>query len=29
MGGIKVWAEAHMDKVLANREDYDTRVAER
>jgi DNA-binding HxlR family transcriptional regulator len=29
MGGIKVWAEAHMDQVLANREDYDTRVAER
>lgn len=29
MGGIKVWAEAHMDEVLANREDYDTRVAER
>ena len=29
MGGIKVWAEAHMDEVLANREDYDTPVAER
>jgi DNA-binding HxlR family transcriptional regulator len=27
MGGIKVWAEAHMDEVLANREEYDTRVA--
>jgi DNA-binding HxlR family transcriptional regulator len=27
MGGIKVWAEAHMDDVLANREEYDTRVA--
>jgi hypothetical protein len=27
MGGIKVWAEAHMDEVLANRENYDTRVA--
>jgi DNA-binding HxlR family transcriptional regulator len=25
--GIKVWAEAHMDEVLANREEYDTRVA--
>ena len=24
MGGIKVWAEAHMDTVLANRETYDT-----
>lgn len=23
--GIKVWAEAHMDEVLANREAYDTR----
>ena len=23
----KVWAEAHMDEVLANREKYDTRVA--
>jgi DNA-binding HxlR family transcriptional regulator len=27
MRGIKVWAEAHMDEVLANREDYDTRLA--
>ena len=27
MGGIKVWAEAHMDEVLANREEYDTRTA--
>jgi DNA-binding HxlR family transcriptional regulator len=27
MRGIKVWAEAHMDEVLANREEYDTRVA--
>jgi DNA-binding HxlR family transcriptional regulator len=27
MRGIKQWAEAHMDEVLANREDYDTRVA--
>lgn len=27
MRGIKVWAEAHMDEVLANREKYDTRVA--
>jgi DNA-binding HxlR family transcriptional regulator len=26
MRGIKVWAEAHMDEVLANRETYDTRV---
>ncbi|GLY64519.1 winged helix-turn-helix transcriptional regulator [Amycolatopsis taiwanensis] len=25
--GIKVWAEAHMDEVLANREDYDRRTA--
>ncbi len=25
--GIKVWAEAHMDEVLANREDYDTHIA--
>jgi DNA-binding HxlR family transcriptional regulator len=24
--GIKDWAEAHMDEVLANREQYDTRV---
>jgi DNA-binding HxlR family transcriptional regulator len=29
MRGIKVWAEAHMDEVLANREEYNTRVAER
>jgi DNA-binding HxlR family transcriptional regulator len=29
MRGIKVWAEAHMDEVLANRQEYDTRVAER
>jgi DNA-binding HxlR family transcriptional regulator len=27
MRGIKVWAEAHMDEVLANRENYDTQVA--
>jgi len=27
MGGIKTWAEAHMDEVLANRERYDTRTA--
>ncbi len=27
MGGLKAWAEAHMDEVLANRETYDTRVA--
>ncbi len=26
MRGIKVWAEAHMDEVLANREEYDTRI---
>ena len=24
MRGIKAWAEAHMDEVLANREEYDT-----
>jgi DNA-binding HxlR family transcriptional regulator len=24
--GIKDWAEAHMDEVIANRETYDTRV---
>ena len=24
MRGIKVWAEVHMDEVLANREKYDT-----
>ncbi|MEV0229665.1 helix-turn-helix domain-containing protein [Nonomuraea sp. NPDC050786] len=27
MRGIKLWAEAHMDEVLANREEYDTRIA--
>jgi DNA-binding HxlR family transcriptional regulator len=27
MRGIKEWAEAHMDQVLANRDEYDTRVA--
>lgn len=27
MRGIKDWAEAHMDEVLANRENYDTRAA--
>ena len=26
MRGIKAWAEAHMDAVLANRAQYDTRV---
>jgi DNA-binding HxlR family transcriptional regulator len=26
MRGIKVWAEAHVDDVLANREQYETRV---
>jgi DNA-binding HxlR family transcriptional regulator len=26
MRGIKVWAEGHMDEVLANRQEYDTRV---
>jgi DNA-binding HxlR family transcriptional regulator len=26
MCGIKAWAEAHMDEVLANRERYDTRL---
>lgn len=26
MRGIKAWAEAHMDEVLANRDTYDTRV---
>jgi DNA-binding HxlR family transcriptional regulator len=25
MWGVKVWAEAHMDEVLANREEYDNR----
>ncbi|MGH2477110.1 MAG: winged helix-turn-helix transcriptional regulator [Candidatus Limnocylindrales bacterium] len=27
MGGIKAWAEEHIDEVHANREKYDTRVA--
>jgi DNA-binding HxlR family transcriptional regulator len=27
MGGINEWAEAHMDEVLTNREEYDTSVA--
>jgi DNA-binding HxlR family transcriptional regulator len=27
MRGIKEWAETYMDQVLANREEYDTRVA--
>jgi DNA-binding HxlR family transcriptional regulator len=27
MRGIKAWAEANMDEVLANREEYDTRAA--
>jgi DNA-binding HxlR family transcriptional regulator len=27
MRGLKAWAEAHMDEVLASREKYDTRVA--
>ena len=27
MRGIKEWAETHMDEVLANREEYDSRVA--
>lgn len=27
MRGFKVWAEAHMDEVVANRHDYDTRIA--
>jgi DNA-binding HxlR family transcriptional regulator len=26
MRGIKAWAEAHMDEVLAKREEYDSRV---
>jgi DNA-binding HxlR family transcriptional regulator len=26
MRGIKAWAEAHVDEVLANREQYDARV---
>jgi len=29
MGGIKAWAEAHMDEVLANREEYDALISER
>jgi DNA-binding HxlR family transcriptional regulator len=29
MHGLKDWAEAHMDEVLAQREEYDTRTAER
>jgi len=27
MGGIKAWAETHMNEVLANRDEYDTRIA--
>jgi DNA-binding HxlR family transcriptional regulator len=27
MHGLKEWAEGHMDEVLANREEYDTRAA--
>ena len=27
MRGLKEWAEAHMDEVHANREEYDTRLA--
>ena len=27
MRGIKVWAEAHMDEVLAHRDEYDRRAA--
>ena len=27
MRGLKQWAEAHMDQVLANRERYDARIA--
>jgi DNA-binding HxlR family transcriptional regulator len=26
MRGVKAWAEAHMDEVLANRQEYDARV---
>lgn len=26
MGAIKIWAEAHMDEVLANRAKYDARA---
>ncbi|HEX6238259.1 MAG TPA: helix-turn-helix domain-containing protein [Acidimicrobiales bacterium] len=29
MRGIKAWAEGHMDEVLANREEYDSRVPQR
>jgi DNA-binding HxlR family transcriptional regulator len=28
MRGVKGWAEAHMGEVLANRDEYDARVAE-
>ncbi|MER6172083.1 winged helix-turn-helix transcriptional regulator [Streptosporangium sp. NPDC001681] len=27
MRGMKVWAEAHMDEVFTNREEYDTHIA--
>ncbi len=27
MQGIKLWAETHMDEVMANRDSYDTRAA--
>ncbi len=27
MWGVKMWAEAHMDHVLANRKEYDNRVS--
>ena len=27
MRGVKAWAETHMDEVLTNRENYDTRIA--
>ena len=27
MWGVKVWAETHMDEVLANRDEYDARTA--
>jgi DNA-binding HxlR family transcriptional regulator len=26
MWGVKLWAEAHMDEVLVNREEYDNRL---
>jgi DNA-binding HxlR family transcriptional regulator len=29
MGGIKGWAEAHMDEVLVNREEHDARLSKR